>query len=206
MNHSGPYNFLLDTGTQFTMVDPSLAAELHMTEPGFGSGQRNWISYDGFHSAAGLSLKSALTPSPTWKWWCTTFRDLKSIDLQVRGILGEDFLQHFDMLIDNAHKMLCLDDSSAMRAEIKGTHIEMLTPTQAGRSAQLADLRSSSFGREAAGSLEARLRRKRSVSLQRTSIHGGGTISGSITARKRNEWIAALVRRFASTEHEDRLP
>jgi hypothetical protein len=27
VNHSGPYNFLLDTGTQMTMVDPSLAAE-----------------------------------------------------------------------------------------------------------------------------------------------------------------------------------
>lgn len=26
VNHSGPYNFLLDTGTQFTMIDPSLAA------------------------------------------------------------------------------------------------------------------------------------------------------------------------------------
>ena len=30
VNHSGPYNFLLDTGTQITMVDPSLAAELHL--------------------------------------------------------------------------------------------------------------------------------------------------------------------------------
>ncbi len=28
VNHSGPYNFLLDTGTQFTLIDPSLAAEL----------------------------------------------------------------------------------------------------------------------------------------------------------------------------------
>lgn len=30
VNHSGPYNFLLDTGTQMTMVDPALAAELHL--------------------------------------------------------------------------------------------------------------------------------------------------------------------------------
>jgi hypothetical protein len=30
VNHSGPYNFLLDTGTQFSMIDPSLAAEFHM--------------------------------------------------------------------------------------------------------------------------------------------------------------------------------
>src|SRR3979409_275070 len=30
VNHSGPYNFLLDTGAQMTMVDPALAAELHL--------------------------------------------------------------------------------------------------------------------------------------------------------------------------------
>ena len=30
VNHSGPYDFLLDTGTQFTMIDPKLAAELHL--------------------------------------------------------------------------------------------------------------------------------------------------------------------------------
>src|SRR3981081_3528934 len=34
VNHSGPYNFLLDTGTQITMVDPSLAAELNLNAKG----------------------------------------------------------------------------------------------------------------------------------------------------------------------------
>src|SRR5258708_37426253 len=30
VNHSRPYNFLLDTGTQITMINPSLAAKLHL--------------------------------------------------------------------------------------------------------------------------------------------------------------------------------
>ena len=34
VNHSGPYNFLLDTGTQMTMVDPALATELHLNPQG----------------------------------------------------------------------------------------------------------------------------------------------------------------------------
>ena len=55
-------------------------------------------------------------------------QNLKSFDLHLRGVLGEDFLQHFDMLIDNAHKMLCLDESSAMRPDIKGPHIALVTP------------------------------------------------------------------------------
>ncbi len=31
VNRSGPYNFLLDTGSQVTIVDPLLAGELHLT-------------------------------------------------------------------------------------------------------------------------------------------------------------------------------
>src|SRR5246127_1887452 len=34
INHSGPYDFLLDTGTQITMIDPSVAAELHLNTSG----------------------------------------------------------------------------------------------------------------------------------------------------------------------------
>jgi hypothetical protein len=34
INHSGPYNFLLDTGMQVTTVDPFLAAVLHLEPRG----------------------------------------------------------------------------------------------------------------------------------------------------------------------------
>src|SRR5258708_24619999 len=40
VNHSGPYNFLLDTGTQMTMDDPALAAELHLNTQGSARGAR----------------------------------------------------------------------------------------------------------------------------------------------------------------------
>ena len=35
------------------------------------------------------------------------------------------------MLIDNAHNLLCLDDSSAMAADVKGTHIALMAPARA---------------------------------------------------------------------------
>ena len=128
VNHSGPYNFLLDTGTQFSMIDPSLAAELHMK-----SQDSVPVNGTGFHTSASTAQLDQLeVGSHTvahMEVVVYDLRDLKAIDLQVRGILGEDFLQHFDMLIDNAHKLLCLDESRSLRAEIKGAHIEMLTPT-----------------------------------------------------------------------------
>ena len=34
INHTGPYDFLVDTGAQVTTIDPALAAELHLTMEG----------------------------------------------------------------------------------------------------------------------------------------------------------------------------
>jgi hypothetical protein len=49
-------------------------------------------------------------------------------DLQkfhVRGVLGEDFLERFDVLIDNARRRLCLDEVGEMRAGVKAQNIPM---------------------------------------------------------------------------------
>jgi len=136
VNHSGPYNFLLDTGTQITMVDPALAAELHLDTEGSAV-----IAGAGFHASASfaqLALVQAGSHSVTdQKVLVYDLQKLKSIDLSIRGILGEDFLEHFDMLIDNAHSLLCLDDSAAMREDVKGQRIPLLAPKQTGEGAQL---------------------------------------------------------------------
>jgi hypothetical protein len=136
VNHSGPYNFLLDTGTQITILDPALAAELHLSTEGAAE-----IAGAGFHASASfaqLALVQAGTHAVTdQKVLVYDLKKLRSIDLSIRGILGEDFLEHFDMLIDNAHSLLCLDDSAAMREDVKGQHIPLVAPTQTADDAQL---------------------------------------------------------------------
>jgi hypothetical protein len=52
-------------------------------------------------------------------------QNLQAINLHIRGILGEDFLDHFDMLLDNGHNLLCLDEAGAMRASVKGPHVAL---------------------------------------------------------------------------------
>jgi hypothetical protein len=50
------------------------------------------------------------------------------IDPRIRGgILGENFLAHYDLLIDYAHQILCLDDAKQMQSKVKGERIA-LTP------------------------------------------------------------------------------
>jgi len=125
VNHTGPYNFLLDTGTQVTMVDPTLAAQLHLGTNGAavvaGAGSRESASLaeldlveTGAHSVSNLKVL------------VYDLQRLQPTGLRVEGVLGEDFLEHFDMLIDNAHRLLCLDDSGAMRTVVKGARIPLL--------------------------------------------------------------------------------
>jgi hypothetical protein len=129
VNHSGPYNFLLDTGTQVTMVHPSLAAELHLKTQ--DSAVVAGVGFRGAASFAQIDLLEAGSHSAAnEKVIVFDFQNPTSVDLRYRGVLGEDFLSQFDMLIDNAHSLLCLDDSAAMRADVKGPHIALLTAAE----------------------------------------------------------------------------
>ena len=129
VNHSGPYNFLLDTGNQITMVDPSLAAELHLNT--LGSAEVEGVGFDAAASVAQLDvLEVGFHAVTNQKVVVFEIQNPHSVDLHFRGVLGEDFLSQFDMLIDNAHNLLCLDDSARMRADVKGPRIALLAPTR----------------------------------------------------------------------------
>jgi Aspartyl protease len=130
VNHSGPYNFLLDTGTQMTMVDPSLATELHLNTQDSAV-----VAGVGFRAGASLAqldlLEAGSHAVANQKVLVFDFQNPHFVDLHYRGVLGEDFLGQFDILIDNDHKLLCLDDLSALAAAVKGPHIALAAPAQA---------------------------------------------------------------------------
>src|ERR1017187_9336975 len=138
INHSGPYSFLLDTGTQVTMVDPALAAELHLSTQGSAN-----VASAGSYSSSSASfahvdlLEAGSHAVANQAVLVYDLQNLSSTNRPIRGILGEDFLGRFDMLIDNAHSLLCLDDSATMRAYVKGPHIPLVTSAQSADSQSL---------------------------------------------------------------------
>jgi hypothetical protein len=130
INHTGPYDFLVDTGAQITMVDPSLAAELHLKSQDTAE-----VVGVGFHTRGSLARLDLLeVGSKAIANPLVVVPDLepsKEADLHlIRGSLGGNFLQHFDVLIDYEHSMLCLDDRNVMLQEAKGERIALVTPRQ----------------------------------------------------------------------------
>jgi Aspartyl protease len=129
INHAGPYDFLVDTGTRFTMLDPLLATELHLKSQ--GSVEVVGVGFSTQASFAYLDLLEAGSHSVANH--PVEVQDLQLVqaaDLHFRGIIGGDFLGHFDVLMDYAHRMLCLDDTKVMQAAVKGGHIALVTPAQ----------------------------------------------------------------------------
>jgi Aspartyl protease len=127
INHSGPYNFLLDTGTQMTIIDPALAGELHLATSGEAS-----VATAGVHASASMAqvdlVEAGSHRLAGLKVLVFDIEVVQGKTRDVRGVLGEDFLENFDVLIDNAHRLVCLDDTGRMRAEVKGQHVALLNP------------------------------------------------------------------------------
>ena len=57
---------------------------------------------------------------------------IQAADPRIRGILGENFLAHFDVLIDYRRRLVCLDEAKAMERELRGERIPLVTPADPG--------------------------------------------------------------------------
>jgi hypothetical protein len=124
INHAGPYEFLLDTGAQISIVEPSLAEELQLKP----RGEINVISVAANAAAQLVSLDLVEVGSAAVSQQIAAVQSmaqLQKINPRIRGLLGGNFLAHFDLLLDYGHKLLCLDNSDQLRQAIQGEHVPM---------------------------------------------------------------------------------
>jgi predicted aspartyl protease len=120
---SAPYDFLLDTGASKTMVDQKLADQLALpritekTVSGMlGSAKMSVVHIDSL-SVAGASVAAGEIFSSD---------HVPTVTAKVRGVLGEDFLQNFDLLIDYRHQSIQLQSPlSSMAATVAGERLPL---------------------------------------------------------------------------------
>lgn len=125
INHQGPYDFLVDTGTQLTMVDSLLAVEVNLKSQNpidvVSVGMNRKAS---FGDVASLEVGSQIIANHSVV--VQSLDRLQAANFHIRGILGGNFLGHFDVLIDYARHILCLDVANTMRDQLKGEHIALV--------------------------------------------------------------------------------
>jgi hypothetical protein len=125
INGTGPFKFVLDTGSQVTVLEPSLAEQLEL--PTVGS--VGIVSVAGRSTATLARVESLEVGTNEIRKPRVAVLDLGAIQRmnpEVRGILGQDFLAHFDLLIDPQHMLLCFDQTGSMQHKLNGEHIPVL--------------------------------------------------------------------------------
>jgi hypothetical protein len=126
VNQSGPYDFIVDTGSQFNVIDPALAASLQVK----AQDTVGIIAAATYFKASVAALDSLEAGSHLVSRPMVVIEDLGPIqaaDPKIRGVLGENFLSHFDMLIDYRHGLLCLGQTSVMESDLRGERIPLVT-------------------------------------------------------------------------------
>jgi hypothetical protein len=116
---------LQDTGAQISIVEPSLAEELHLK----AQGEINVISVAANATAQLVSLDvvevgSSVVHQPVAA--VQSMAQLQALNPEIRGLLGGNFLAHFDLLLDYGHKFLCLDDTEQLRQSLQGERVPMI--------------------------------------------------------------------------------
>lgn len=102
VNGAGPYDFLVDTGTNSTLVDPSLAAELKLKP------------------VDRMALTTLADATPVVRYYADRLQagpaavshlellgapltELRAVDHRIRGVLGMNFLLQFSFMLDYRH-------------------------------------------------------------------------------------------------------
>jgi predicted aspartyl protease len=132
LNGSGPYDFMLDTGCAKTMVDRKLAGELGLPRVGektvvgaLASARMSVVHVNSLSVGGATVLGGELFSTD----------HAATVISKVRGVLGEDFLRNFDVLIDYRHRVIRLESAPGSMAETAaGEHLPLqLTTTYHGK-------------------------------------------------------------------------
>jgi hypothetical protein len=126
INHSGPYDFLLDTGAQITTLDPALAKALDLKI----EGTTGIIGVGNYARTPFTRLDSVQAGTSIVEKVMAVIQDLGQIqlaDARVRGVLAGNFLENFGLLIDYQQRLICLDKNNVLEVKVRGQRIQFVT-------------------------------------------------------------------------------
>jgi predicted aspartyl protease len=127
VNGAGPFDFMVDTGATITVLDTALFHELGLQ----ALGSSRVVSSAGVTNQV-LSQVKEITLD------CLSVQNIKVVSMQsplqgsdyhaARGILGENFLRHFDILFDNQDRTMTLGAAGGLADSLTGERLPIIFP------------------------------------------------------------------------------
>jgi Aspartyl protease len=132
INGRGPYKFILDTGSNITLIESSLFRELGLKERGRPSAKViDWMALGKLAIADEISIEGGPSKSDMWVLEVDGIKR-PDIDPSVKGVLGENFLSGFDLLIDNRRREITFDDGNSLAPTIAGERLPLALCSNVG--------------------------------------------------------------------------
>jgi hypothetical protein len=123
-NEKGPFDFVLDTGTNTTIVDPSLSRALDLVSLdqirlGTFAGDQTVVRSSMRTLAAGAAHVENL------EVLVQDLAELRKVDSHIEGIVGQNFLAHFNYLLDYRKHLVRIELANEIRDAIDGDQVKV---------------------------------------------------------------------------------
>ncbi len=122
INDEGPFDFLLDTGTNSTLITPEFARRLNLRP----TGHIPLITLSGTEVVPRATLNSLALGTKSIKQLEVIFDDLsgvRSVDSKICGVLGQNFLSHFNYLINYRKRSVEFEENGEMERRFAGSRL-----------------------------------------------------------------------------------
>jgi predicted aspartyl protease len=121
---AGPFDFVLDTGADTTIVDPSVAVKLSLV-PLSRIQQTTLAGVQTLTVSSVPTLAAGAAHVENLPVLVQDLSELRKIDSHIEGIAGQNFLSHFNYLIDYRRRLIHIEQGDEIRGAIEGDPVAM---------------------------------------------------------------------------------
>jgi hypothetical protein len=123
VNGNGPFEFLLDTGSTVTVVDPKLLQSLSLGVTGSGT-MITPTSKSTIPWAVAETVSVGPVTERNVELGVRDMSDLRQLDSRISGVLGQNVLKNADFLLDNRKRIIEFDPAGEVAAELDGERVD----------------------------------------------------------------------------------
>ena len=124
VNGQGPFDFIMDTGNDITIMEPTLGDQLGLKR----SGHMLQVSVMGGRTLETSTLTRLAMGTAQTENVPVLLEDLaflRQISPHIQGVVGQEFLSHFNYLLDYGKRTIRVESGSEVGENIEGSHVPL---------------------------------------------------------------------------------